>query len=324
MQLHLRLRAAFQESPQGVESMSIMHDTGYRGRFAPSPTGPLHFGSLIAALGSYIEARRRGGKWFVRMEDLDKPREAPGAAEAILRTLEAYGFEWDGEVRFQSQRSAAYGEALDRLERRQAVFPCACTRREISDSALSLAGEPVYPGTCRGGLPPGRPVRAVRVRVNQVVIAFDDALQGRFEQNLAHEVGDFVARRGDGIFAYQLAVVVDDAEQEITDVVRGADLLASTPRQILLQRLLGYTTPRYLHLPVAVNRSGEKLSKQTLAAPLGITDGPAQLRRALRFLGQEAPAALTGAGIAELWAWAFENWRSDRIPRQRALAVPEV
>jgi len=300
-----------------------MHDSTYRGRFAPSPTGPLHFGSLVAAVGSYVEARRRGGEWLLRMEDLDKPREAPGAADAILQTLEAYGFEWDGEVGFQSRRLTVYGEALERLERKAAVFPCACTRREISDSSLSLTSEPVYPGTCRNGLPPGRPARAVRVRVDEAVIAFNDALQGRIEQNLAREVGDFVMRRADGLFAYQLAVVVDDAEQAITDVVRGADLLASTPRQILLQRLLGYPTPRHMHLPVALNRNGEKLSKQTLAAPLAIADAAVQLCRALRFLGQEPPADLSAGGIPEIWGWAFANWRPDRIPRRRSLPEPE-
>ena len=303
-----------------------MHESkkSYRGRFAPSPTGPLHFGSLVAAVGSYLDARKRGGKWFVRMEDLDPPREAPGAAGAILRTLEAYGFEWDGEVVFQSRRSAAYDAALARLEREKAVFRCACTRREISDSALSLAGEPIYPGTCRGGLALGREARAVRVRVDNGVIAFDDALQGRIEQNLAREVGDFVVRRADGLFAYQLAVVVDDFEQGITDVVRGADLLASTPRQVLLQRLLGYPRPRYMHLPVAVNRNGEKLSKQTLAAPLMIEDAPAQLVRALRFLGQAPPADLAGADVTEVWSWARTSWRSDTIPRQRSLPEPEA
>jgi glutamyl-Q tRNA(Asp) synthetase len=296
-----------------------MHDSTYRGRFAPSPTGPLHFGSLIAAVGSYLEARRRGGEWLLRMEDLDEPREVPGAADAILQALDAYGFEWDGEVRFQSRRSAAYGAALERLERKGAVFPCACTRREISDSAPSLASEAVYPGTCREGLPPGRRARAVRMRVDDAVIAFDDALQGRVEQNLAREVGDFVVRRADGFFAYQLAVVVDDAEQSITDVVRGADLLASTPRQILLQRLLGYLTPRYMHLPVAVNRNGDKLSKQTLAAPLGIPDAAVQLWRALRFLGQEPPADIAAGRIPEIWGWALANWDTESIPRRRSL-----
>src|SRR6266702_5586023 len=302
-------------------SLPIMHDPtkSYRGRFAPSPTGPLHFGSLVAAVGSRLDAGTRGGKWFVRMEDLDPPREAPGAARAILRTLEAYGFEWDGKVVFQNRRGAAYSEALARLEREQAVFRCACTRREISDSALSLAGEPIYPGTCRGGLAPGRAARAVRVRVDNGVIAFDDALQGKIEQNLAREVGDFVVRRADGLFAYQLSVVVDDFEQGITDVVRGADLLASTPRQVLLQRLLGHPTPRYMHLPVAVNQIGEKLSKQTRATPLTVTEAPSRLWQALRFLGQEPPAELAAGRIEEIWNWAQANWRTERIPTRRSI-----
>src|SRR5437016_3269097 len=306
--------------------VQIMHDSTqpYRGRFAPSPTGPLHFGSLVAAVGSYLEARWNRGRWLVRMEDLDRPREARGASEAILRMLEAYGCEWDGKVVFQSRRDAAYGAALKRLEHEHAVFPCACTRREISDSTVSAASESIYPGTCRKGLSPGSPARAMRVRVDNTVIAFEDLLQGRIEQNLAREVGDFVVRRADGLFAYQLAVVVDDFEQGITDVVRGADLLASTPRQVLLQRLLGCPMPRYMHLPVAVNRSGEKLSKQTLAAPPAIEDAPEQLVRALRFLGQAPPADLAVADVAEIWSWARPSWRSDTIPRQRSLPEPEA
>lgn len=207
-----------------------MHDSRkpYRGRFAPSPTGPLHFGSLIAAVGSYLDARANGGAWLVRIEDLDGPREAEGAADAILRTLEAYGFEWDEAVMRQSPRGPVYAAAVERLQRDGSVFPCACTRREIADSSLGGTSEPVYPGTCRNGLS-GRTARAIRARVDEEPIAFDDRVQGRIEQNLAREVGDFVVRRTDGLYAYQLAVVVDDFEQGVTDIVRGADLLASTP-----------------------------------------------------------------------------------------------
>ncbi|MGC2518640.1 MAG: tRNA glutamyl-Q(34) synthetase GluQRS [Burkholderiales bacterium] len=294
----------------------------YRGRFAPSPTGPLHFGSLIAAVGSYLDARSRSGSWLVRMEDLDQPRAAPGAADAILSALEAYGFEWDGEIIHQSRRDGAYADALVRLDRMKAVFPCACTRKEIADSALSLQGEPVYPGTCRNGLPPGRAGRAVRVRVDDAVIGFDDRLQGRVEQNLAAEIGDFMVRRADGLFAYQLAVVVDDAEQGITDVVRGADLLASTPRQILLQRLLGYPIPRYLHLPVAVNARGEKLSKQTLATALDPGAAVPTLLQTLSFLNQQPPAALALGTLREVWRWAIAHWDSGKAPRETALPVP--
>ena len=304
-----------------------MHDSTrpYRGRFAPSPTGPLHFGSLVAAVGSYLETHWNRGKWLVRMEDLDRPREVRGASAAILRMLEAYGFEWDGQVVFQSRRDAAYGAALKRLERERAVFPCACTRREISDSALAVASEPIYPGTCRKGLSPGRSARAVRVRVDNTAIAFEDLLQGRIEQNLAREVGDFIVRRADGLFAYQLAVVVDDFEQSITDVVRGADLLASTPRQILLQRLLGHPVPRYMHLPVVVNECGEKLSKQTLAAAIDAEHPLPELIRALHFLGQDPPRTLAAASVRELWQWAIPEWRLERVPRVRQLpAMPAL
>jgi glutamyl-Q tRNA(Asp) synthetase len=300
----------------------IMPHSAYCGRFAPSPTGPMHFGSLVAAVGSYLEARTRAGTWFVRMEDVDRPRVMRGAADVILRTLEDYGFKWDGEILYQSRRDDAYAAALERLEGIHALFPCACTRREIADSVLSLKGEPVYPGTCRGGLAPGRPMRTTRVRVDDLEIAFDDAVQGLFKQRLAVEVGDFVARRADGLFAYQLAVVVDDAEQGITDVVRGADLLASTPRQILLQRLLGVPTPRYLHLPVALNAAGEKLGKQTLARPLEVGEAPAQLGNALRFLGQNPPADLAAGPVDELWTWALANWSADAIPRLRGVRAP--
>jgi glutamyl-Q tRNA(Asp) synthetase len=297
----------------------------YRGRFAPSPTGPLHFGSLVAAVGSYLEARTRGGEWLVRMEDLDRPREVAGAADDILRVLEALGFEWDEPVLYQSRRDFAYGEALSRLKRAGAVFACACTRREIEDSVSAFrgpkseSGELVYPGTCREGLPPGREARAIRVRADDAVIAFDDALQGRVEQNLARDCGDFVVRRADGLYAYQLAVAVDDAEQAITDVVRGADLLDSTPRQIHLQHLLGLPTPNYMHLPVAVSADGRKLSKQTLAAAIDPAKGAAALADALAFLGNAPPPKLRNARAADVWSWALEHWDAIRIPRARAL-----
>lgn len=302
-----------------------MNETGSRsrGRFAPSPTGPLHFGSLVAAVGSFLDARRRGGEWLLRMEDLDRPRCQDGAANDILRTLEAFGFEWDGEVVWQSRRSTAYADALERLRDAGRVFACACTRRELADSALAPDGAPVYPGTCRLGLPPGRGLRADRLRVGQACIAFDDGVQGRLTQNLAEEVGDFVLLRADGFFAYQLAVVVDDSEQGITQVVRGADLLDSTPRQILLQQLLGWPTPTYAHLPVAIDASGEKLSKQTRAAPLDATRTIPSLLAALRFLDQAPPAELAEASLSEFWRWAIAHWELARVPRRRLLQAPE-
>jgi glutamyl-Q tRNA(Asp) synthetase len=294
-----------------------MKQLTYRGRFAPSPTGPLHFGSLVAALGSCLEARARGGEWLVRMEDVDEPRCRPGMDADILRTLEALGFAWEGEVMVQSQRTARYRECLERLQQAGRVYPCACTRRELADSALAPDGAAIYHGTCRAGLPPGREARAWRLRVDDGEVAFDDAVQGRLAQSLAREVGDFVLLRADGYFAYQLAVVVDDADQGITHIVRGADLIDSTPRQIFLQRCLGVSTPAYAHLPVAVNAAGEKLSKQTLAAPVDAANPVPALLTALSFLGQQP---LSGFGsVADVWAWAVANWSLDRVPRVRTV-----
>jgi glutamyl-Q tRNA(Asp) synthetase len=304
--------------------MMTLRAHSHRGRFAPSPTGPLHFGSLVAAVGSCLDARAQGGRWLLRMEDVDTPRNVPGAADDILRTLDAFGFEWDGSVLFQSTRLDAYVAALERLKRDGMAYGCACSRKEIADSARHAAidGGLAYPGTCRGGLPAGRTVRAWRLRVNDEEIAFEDRLQGRVAQRLEYDVGDFVLLRADGLFAYQLAVTVDDEFQGISSVVRGADLLASTPRQIWLQRCLGYATPDYAHLPVAANAAGEKLSKQTRAEPLHIAQAAAELVRALRFLGQPAPAELENAKVGDVWAWAKANWACAAIPRRPAIVVP--
>ncbi|HTO48594.1 MAG TPA: tRNA glutamyl-Q(34) synthetase GluQRS [Burkholderiales bacterium] len=297
----------------------------YRGRFAPSPTGPLHFGSLVAAVGSWVDARARGGEWLVRMEDLDPPREVPGAADQILRTLDALGLEPDGPLVRQSERADAYRAALDRLRDRGVLFACGCTRREIADSGLPGSdGGLVYPGTCRNGPPPGRPARALRVRVDDAVIAFDDALQGRVSQDLGREVGDFVLLRADGLFAYQLAVVVDDAAQGITDVVRGIDLIDSTPRQILLQRMLDLPTPRYLHLPIVTNAAGEKLSKQTGAAAIDRSHPALALVTGLRFLGQVPPPELERGSARAVLEWAAANWDRSRIPRQRTIVASPI
>jgi glutamyl-Q tRNA(Asp) synthetase len=291
-------------------------DSGYIGRFAPSPTGPLHFGSLLAALASYLEARAAGGRWLVRMEDLDPPREVPGAADAILRTLAAYDFHWDGPVLYQSQRAEAYHEAIARLRRAGLAYDCGCTRKEIRAVAAAAGAGGVYPGTCRGGLPPGKSPRAVRLRTYPECIDFADAVQGRSGQVLASEVGDFVVRRADGLFAYQLAVVVDDAAQGVTHVVRGADLLDSTPRQIYLLRCLGLAVPRYTHIPVAASPEGLKLSKQTQAPPLPDDDPVPALVRALAFLGQPLPPRAERMSLAAFWEWAMEVWDPARIPAQ--------
>ena len=295
----------------------------YRGRFAPSPTGPLHFGSLVAAVGSFLEAKTKNGEWLVRIEDLDTPRTVPGSADDILRTLEAYGMGWDGPVLYQSARNDAYQAALNQLQARGALYGCACTRREIADSAVQGIEGPVYPGTCRDGLPPGRAARATRVRTQGARITFEDAVQGTRTQDLEHELGDFVVARADGLTAYQLAVVVDDAAQGITDVVRGADLLDSTPRQILLQRLLNLPTPRYAHLPVAANAQGEKLSKQTRARAINRTNPVPMLIKALTFLGQEPPAPLEEASVPQVWDWALGHWQAARIPAVRFIRFEE-
>ncbi|HTQ76478.1 MAG TPA: tRNA glutamyl-Q(34) synthetase GluQRS [Burkholderiales bacterium] len=282
----------------------------YVGRFAPSPTGPLHFGSLVAALASWLDARSAGGTWLLRVEDLDTARVVDGAADAILRQLEACGLAWDGAIEFQSRRLARYRDALAKLSPH--TYPCACSRRELEDSVLAIDGARVYPGTCRGGLAPGRALRAVRLRTDGAPVRFVDRVQGEQVQCVERAVGDFVLRRADGAFAYQLAVVVDDGAQGVTDVVRGADLIDSTARQIVLQRLLGLPNPRYLHVPVALNAAGEKLSKQTRAAPAG----PGDMAPALRFLGAEIPGGLTPA---ELLQWAAAHWDPAWVPRLRAM-----
>ncbi|MDO8990351.1 MAG: tRNA glutamyl-Q(34) synthetase GluQRS [Sideroxyarcus sp.] len=295
------------------------HSSTYRGRFAPSPTGPLHFGSLIAAVGSYLDAKHHRGTWLVRMEDLDTPRCVPGATEDILRTLEAFGLHSDEPVIYQSRRTAAYEAALLKLQTNGAVYPCCCTRKEIADSALHGIEGPVYPGTCRDGIPAGREGRAWRVRTDNKTIEFGDALQGRITQHLETEIGDFVVKRADDLFAYQLAVVVDDAFQGITHIVRGADLLASTARQIHLQRLLNFPTPAYMHLPVAVNEAGEKLSKQTLAAPVDAAHPARTLMHVLDFLQQRPPAELANYDTKAVLDWAVANWDAAKMRGIRTL-----
>jgi glutamyl-Q tRNA(Asp) synthetase len=298
------------------------HGAIYRGRFAPSPTGPLHFGSLVSAVASYLEARTRGGAWLVRMEDLDPPRVMPGAADQILSTLSAFGMTSDEPVPYQSSRSEAYRHALTTLNDLGAVYACACTRREIADSAVAGIDGYIYPGTCRNALPAGREARTWRVRTRDSTIAFDDAVQGALHYDLERDIGDYVVYRADRVYAYQLAVVVDDADQGITDIVRGADLLDSTPRQIHLQRLLGLRTPAYAHVPVAVNAAGEKLSKQTFAPALDTRDPAPALIAALRFLGQHPPPDMSCASLQEVWSWACASWRLERVPRTRTQPQP--
>jgi len=295
---------------------------GYRGRFAPSPTGPLHFGSLVAAVASFADARAAGGAWLVRVEDLDQPREVPGAARQILDTLAAFGLHWDGEVVYQSSRSEAYEAALTRLAEADLTYPCGCSRAQVAIAGHSGAEGPIYPGTCRGGVREGQAARSLRLRTEGPRIDFTDRVQGMQHQDVAQSVGDFVVRRADGIHAYHLAVVLDDAWQGITQVVRGADLLASTPRQILLQRALALPTPTYAHVPLALAPNGRKLSKSLASAPVDPADPLPALHRAWGFLHQvplgrvESPTAF--------WSRAIPRWRIQRIPPRLSSAWTAV
>jgi glutamyl-Q tRNA(Asp) synthetase len=288
-------------------------NTLYRGRFAPSPTGPLHLGSLIAALASFLDARHCGGQWLLRMEDLDPPREEPGAAARILHSLQCHGLFWDEEVLYQSARAADYTLALDALARAGLLFSCDCTR-------ATLAPDGACSGHCRARQTDIRSPHALRVTVRpDCQIEFTDLLQGPQLTALGEFLADFVVRRKDGLYAYQLAVVVDDAAQGITHVVRGCDLLDSTPRQMLLQQLLSYPTPRYCHLPVITTRQGQKFSKQNRAPALVDDDAVRNLRCALRFLRQrEPPAALTT--VLQVLAYAIEHWELSRVPA--VMAIP--
>ena len=297
----------------------------YRGRFAPSPTGPLHIGSLLAAAGSWLDARAAGGEWLVRVEDLDPPREPPGAADQILQALEAFGLWWDGEVLFQSRRLDVYEAVLSELRDAGWVYPCVCSRKRIeaANRRRGRPGDRRYPGTCRTGTPASaRASRILRVRTTNEPVAVQDRLQGRIEQSLDRDVGDFVLRRREGYIAYQLAVVVDDALQGVTDVVRGTDLLDSTPRQAWLQQLLGYARPAYMHLPVVSTAAGEKLSKQTGAAAADPQHAAELAWDVLALLGQAPPPALRGARPADVWAWGTANWRPQQLAGVRSIAAP--
>lgn len=290
----------------------------YHGRFAPTPSGPLHFGSLVAALGSYLDAKKSGGTWHVRIDDIDPPRVAKGAADSILRCLEHFGLYWDGPVVRQSQRYNGYHSAMHALSRDRLIYSCACSRKEVSEAGTAGIDGPVYPGTCRIDGGEKRVARALRVIVPDNPIVFDDRLQGVIAQNLARVIGDFVVYRADHVYAYHLACVVDDAEQGITDIVRGADLVDSTPRQIYLQRALGFVTPRYLHLPIVLNAAGKKLAKQTRAPDVSTLALIPTLRDALLFLGQEIADEATFSSTHELLDYAVRGWNPAGIPPRQA------
>lgn len=294
-----------------------MSSSSYVGRFAPTPSGYLHFGSLVAALASYLDARSVGGRWLLRMEDLDPPREVPGAQTAILHTLERYGLHWDGEVARQSERHAEYEALVQRLFDQGLAYACTCSRKQLEGSGG------IYPGYC-GNAGHGRHDAAIRLRVPQLTYRFTDRVQGEYSQHLGREVGDFVICRRDGLYAYQLAVVLDDAWQGINNVVRGADLLDSTPRQLYLQELLGLSQPRYLHVPLIIQPDGHKLGKSYRSPPLPDDQVTPLLLRALRALGQPALGELDDASAEQVLQWGARHWDAERIPRARSLAESQL
>ena len=280
------------------------------GRFAPSPTGPLHFGSLVAAVASYCDIKSRGGQWLLRIEDVDQTRSVTGASEEIIRTLHRYGFVWDGEILYQSQRSQLYQAALDQLIAQAQAYPCTCSRKEIADSSTLQGIEgAIYPGTCLKHPLKASTLPAWRMRVDELEISFEDQLQGRIQHQLSQQVGDFVLKRADGLFSYQLAVVMDDALQGVTHVVRGADLLNSTSRQLYLQQVLGLPTPVYAHIPLVMNDDGQKLSKQNLASSIANAPVLTTLLAALEFLGRTPQAPCNIKDSHELLDWAALHWQ---------------
>jgi glutamyl-Q tRNA(Asp) synthetase len=282
----------------------------YVGRFAPSPTGDLHFGSLLAAAASYLQAKKSRGRWLVRIEDIDPPREVPGSSANILRTLERFGMVPDGPVLYQSQRTDAYRDCVEKLVLQGKAYFCACSRRDLPPSGI-------YPGTCRGGLPKGKVGRAIRLRVDGAFIRFTDRIQGDIEENLESDTGDFVIQRADGLPAYQLAVVLDDAYQGVTEIVRGADLLDSTARQIHLQQSLNLTTPSYAHHPIAMDREGHKLSKRYDSDPVNELAVLETIKLVLNFLGQETSDLIA---LDRMWQDAIANWKLSSVPRAAQFA----
>lgn len=279
------------------------------GRFAPSPSGDLHFGSLVAAVGSYLEAKSSGGSWLLRIEDIDPPREVAGSTSRMINDLHRLGMQPDGPVLYQSSRLDAYQRVVDQLLVKGLAYPCACSRKDLPASGI-------YPGTCRNGIADGKNPRSVRFCVDGSTCNFTDKLQGQISESLIDTSGDFIIHRADGLFAYQLAVVVDDDYQGVTQIVRGADLLDSTCRQICLQKALGLVTPDYMHLPVAISTDGKKLGKRMQTDPVKHQDPAYAVGQALHFLGQHPPAGLS---LETLWVWALEHWNSDLIPRCKAI-----
>ena len=301
----------------------IIKQKNYIGRFAPSPTGPLHFGSLVAAVGSYLEAKTKNGKWLLRVEDIDPPREVKGATKSIISTLEQFGFEWDEHITYQSRRYDIYQQYIDKLMHRSLAYSCGCSRKEIAEVANRSANGLIYPGTCRAGLGNKQP-RSVRLLTENIDIHFNDLAQGDITQNLETESGDYVIKRADGLYAYNLAVVIDDQLSGVTDIVRGYDLLPCTCQHIYLQRVLHFDTPRYAHLPIAINNSGQKLSKQNLAKEVDGHKKVLTLFNALTFLNQNPDPHLLDCDLDAVWKWALDNWDIAPIKGVKEKSALEV
>lgn len=299
--------------------MHIHNSKKYIGRFAPSPTGPVHFGTLIAAVGSYLQAKKNRGDWLIRIEDVDTTRAIKGADTDILNTLESFGFEWDGKIIYQSDQIEHYQYALDLLSAQTLVFPCVCSRKKLAESNTDI-----YAGTCRQRRLPEDKPHALRVLANDTTIEFNDLVMGNRSQNILRQCGDFVIRRRDRLFAYQLAVVVDDAMQNISEIVRGADLLDSTPQQIYLQQQLNYNTPGYCHLPLVVDATGNKISKSEGATKVDTDQKEKLLIKVLSFLGQNPPASLALSSINDIWLWAIEHWQIEQIPKKQKQTIQTV
>jgi glutamyl-Q tRNA(Asp) synthetase len=297
----------------------VPEQQSYIGRFAPSPTGPLHLGSLYTALASYLQARSQQGKWLLRIDDLDTPRNAPGAADGILATLETYGLYWDDEADYQSRHLPEYEHLLQQLQKDRQAYPCTCTRKSLTAIHSEPAAGDIYPGLCKNRLHPVLGPYALRIKTDPRAVTFDDQLQGTLSHRLAEQHGDFIVKRRDRIVAYQFAVVVDDARQQVNHVVRGFDLFHETPKQIFLQQILGFSTPGYMHVPVIVDREGRKLSKQTLAAAVSLTEPGILLFQLLDLLRQNPPAELRQAPPPELLEWAIDHWNPEPLKNSQAI-----
>ena len=293
----------------------------YRGRFAPTPSGPLHFGSLIAATGSYLQAKSQHGEWLLRIDDIDPPREQKGAADDILKILEGFGFEWDSEVLYQSSRTQRYQEAVDELIQQHIAYACSCSRKELLKNAKQTNSGTVYPGFCRNKSLNITAETSTRLRCDNNPVRFEDLIQGNQCIDMKNHIGDFILQRRDRLFSYHLASGIDDAEQKITEVIRGADLLNCTPCHIHVQRRLNLPSPYYHHLPLAINETGQKFSKQTHASPIEVKHSVVLLYNTLKFLGQEPPIHLIDSSQKDIWEWAKTNWRLDLVPKKIQITV---